>query len=161
MKTGFSYRQFEDRSPDGPDSETCAAISAQGLEESSRDNSLGNRVEIGCILPAQFSRVRRTTSAEGEKKLMLAVLADAICCYIGNMNAPSQAARLKSLEVQEWFNARDRQALFAFENICDMLDLDPDWLRRELKLCTSAARRSSAADALLATNEFSPREPRR
>jgi hypothetical protein len=60
------------------------------------------------LLPSQFfDRVRRRSEHEGERRLMIAVLEDAV-------------------------EDPDRSWLFSFQNICDVLDIDANYLRRGL-----------------------------
>jgi hypothetical protein len=107
------------------------------------------------ILPIQyFSRSQRRWSAGGEGRLMVAVLEDAICCYLANMNQTARTALLEFHEVNEWFSARNSHDLFAFETICDVLGIDAGWVRRGLLALRAAARVSNAERIQL------PRRPR-
>jgi hypothetical protein len=62
----------------------------------------------------------------GELRLMAAVLEDAI--NIVRKRPRSRAGR----EAREWLNSRDASWPFAFERICDALDLDTDSVRRQV-----------------------------
>jgi hypothetical protein len=87
-----------------------------------------------CILPVQyFARSKRSFSAGPEGRLMLAVLEDAVNCYLQNMNRSDHEALLELREVNNWFNARNSRDLFAFETICDVLGINPVWMRRCLQ----------------------------
>jgi hypothetical protein len=50
-------------------------------------------------------------------------------------------------EVEEWVEDREPSWPFSFENICDVLDLKPDYLRRGLRTCKERVRTSARADA--------------
>jgi hypothetical protein len=69
---------------------------------------------------------------QGEKRLMLAVLMDAVTCIEryhserGARSLPTYRAALR------WVLAQDQEWLFSFENICLALDLDPGRLRSAL-----------------------------
>ena len=54
------------------------------------------------LLPDQHADLlRRSTVIEGEKKLMLAVLDDAIRCYLRNVNSKSGKRRGDFIEVKK------------------------------------------------------------
>jgi hypothetical protein len=103
------------------------------------ENSFAGVVEEGgfapgCILPVQyFARSQRSFTAGPEGRLMLAVLEDAVNCYLQNMNRSDREALLEFREVNNWFNARNSHDLFAFETICDVLSINPGWMRRCLQ----------------------------
>lgn len=95
--------------------------------------SLPARYEPDTLLPTQYyDRIKRRVVLEGERKLMLAVLEDAIECYLNNMRAPSRRRRLLYYAARDWINARGKKGLFAFETLCEALDLDPQALREML-----------------------------
>jgi hypothetical protein len=66
---------------------------------------------------------------EPEKVLMLALLEDAIVCFQDYFG--TDCKRKKSLfeDAEQWILDRDSSYIFSFENICDMLGLDADYLR--------------------------------
>jgi hypothetical protein len=85
------------------------------------------------LLPSQyFDRMRRRSEFDGERRLMIAVLEDAVDVYRKQVGA--QDARGKQLfrEAEEWIEDTDRTWLFSFENICDVLDIDATYVRRGL-----------------------------
>ena len=86
------------------------------------------------LLPAQYlETVRRKTHLESEKKLMLAVLEDAVACF--QKYAPARDVRGQSLfrEAEEWILQGDRNDwLFSFDSICEALDLNPKYIREGL-----------------------------
>jgi hypothetical protein len=68
---------------------------------------------------------------EGERKLMQAVLSEAIVCLTGRAGAARERYQLAA-EALRWVNSRDMSWPFAFESICDVLGVDADSLRRRL-----------------------------
>jgi len=103
-------------------------------ERESVDERLGGLFQPDTLLPSQFfDRVRRRTEHEGERRLMIAVLEDAVAVY--RKQAGARDARNQQLfrEAEEWIEDPDRTWLFSFQNICDVLDLDADYLRRGLR----------------------------
>ncbi len=80
---------------------------------------------------------------QGEKRLMLAVLTDAVGCierYSEGRGAQSWPAFYAA---RRWVLDRDRTWPFSFENICLALDLDPDRIRSVLFAPLFPSQRSS------------------
>lgn len=88
----------------------------------------------GPILPVQyFEPLKRRTLLNGERRLLLAVLEDAVRSYLSNMNRTSTEQRLQFAEVQRWFYAPGgSHGLFAFETICELLGIDANIFRKRL-----------------------------
>jgi hypothetical protein len=85
------------------------------------------------LLPDQFmDTFRRKSHLEPEKKLMLAVLEDAIACYQKYVFARDGKGRALFQETEEWILERQGDWLFSFANVCDTLGFDPDYLREGL-----------------------------
>jgi len=90
--------------------------------------------EPDVLLPAQyFAAFRRTGGLERERLLMLAVLEDAIDCYQKFAHARDPRGRQMFEEAEEWVSASDRTWLFSFENICDTLEINAEYVRRGLR----------------------------
>ena len=101
--------------------------------EYSADERLGGLFQPDTLLPSQFfDRVRRRTEHEGERRLMIAVLEDAVSVYRKQAGVLEGRNRETFLEAEEWIEDQDRSWLFSFQNICDVLGLDADYLRRGL-----------------------------
>jgi len=66
---------------------------------------------------------------EGEEKLMLAVLADAIDDFKKHAFSKDQRGQKLFQEAEEWFLEKDDDQLFSFEYICTSLQLHPDYIR--------------------------------
>ena len=89
--------------------------------------------EPDILLPNQyFAAFRRGRAVEGERRLMLAVLEDAVDSYRKHGAACDPREQACFLEAKEWFYSSDRSWLFAFENICDVLEMNADYLRSGL-----------------------------
>lgn len=85
-------------------------------------------------------------SREPENRLMLAVLEEALVTFQRGLNSPVPERRKRFCEVDRWVSERDSDWPFSFENICQTLRIDPDYIRaglRSLK-CESLLRRSQA-----------------
>jgi len=86
--------------------------------------------EPDALLPAQFYALLRGSSAiAGEKRLMLAVLEDALDCYRKYALAREGQGLQMFRDVDVWISSRDRRWFYSYENICDTLEINPDYLR--------------------------------
>jgi len=67
-------------------------------------------------LPAQFYGARRGSAAvEPVKRLMMAVLVDAIRCYQRNFATVTLRKRREFMEVQDWLFKDRNDGLFSFD----------------------------------------------
>lgn len=83
------------------------------------------------ILPSQFHGSRRGGErVEGEKRLMCAVLEDALRCFERNLKARSGRARRAFVEAEYWLFKERNDGPFSFEHVCEALGLSPDYVRR-------------------------------
>ena len=82
------------------------------------------------LTPAQYTPLLQLPSARTpELKLMGAVLEDAIRCFCACAGSPGVRSQRLFGETAEWFESHDASWPMAFENICDALALEPDWIR--------------------------------
>jgi len=96
-------------------------------------------------LPAQYwDTVARKDQLEPEKKLLLAVLENAIRTYRQYVFTPSRLLH----EVEEWLFSENRDHPFSFETICDALGLNTECVRRGILRSQSnrAKKQPAAAD---------------
>ena len=97
------------------------------------DERLAGLFQPDTLLPSQFfDRIRRRSEHDGERRLMIAVLEDAVDVYRKQMGAREARGQQLFCEAEQWIEDPDRTWLFSFQNICDVLGLDPDYLRRGL-----------------------------
>ena len=102
--------------------------------EFAADERMAELFQPDTLLPSQFfDRVRRRTEHDGERRLMIAVLEDAVDVYRKQAGAQEQRGQQLFRDAEEWIEDPDRTWLFSFQNICDVLDLDADYLRRGLR----------------------------
>ena len=98
------------------------------------DERFGVIFQPDTLLPSQFfDRVRRRTEHDGERRLMIAVLEDAVDVYRKQAGARDPRGEQLFQEAEAWIDDPDRALLFSFQNICDVLDIDADYLRRGLR----------------------------
>lgn len=94
------------------------------------------------LIDAQFQLTqRRRFHLEPERVLMLAVLQDAVFCF--QDHAVAKCKRKQSLyrDAEEWISSTDRSYPFSFENVCEALGFEPDYLREGLMRWKRKARR--------------------
>src|SRR3990172_9492984 len=94
------------------------------------DHLFESPLEPDVILGAALSRSK---PLQGERRLMLAGLGDAVDCCRKGRRARDPAARPLFAETRAWVASTDGRAIFSFESICDVLDIDADYLRRCLR----------------------------
>lgn len=98
----------------------------------------------GTLLPVQYYQlIRRHTPLGGEMRLLYAVLEDAMRCYLTTGNSRSRSQRIRFIEAQNWFEPQSPWAppatgLFAFEPLCEALEIDPRAVRKFLATMTAA-----------------------
>ncbi len=90
-------------------------------------------LEPEIIVPAQFfSGFRHDSSLRPEKRLMLAVLEEAVADFQKQVVAKSGEGQRGFRELEEWFGSEDRDWPYSFANICDSLGLEASWVRSGL-----------------------------
>lgn len=83
------------------------------------------------LLPEQYLETfRRKLHLEPEKKLMLAILEDAIACYQKYIFARDGKGKALFREAEEWVQEKGSEAVFSFDSVCETLRFNPDYLRR-------------------------------
>jgi len=91
-------------------------------------------LEPETVLPSQFfERFRIDASLQPEKRLMLAVLEDAVGAYQKYVHASNRRARRLFDEAEEWVESPSVDGPFAFENVCEALGLEAGYLRLGLR----------------------------
>lgn len=97
------------------------------------DDFLARILEPDIFLPSQFyGSGGLSRNLEGEKRLMIAILKDAVECLDKFRESRSSSGRSYYLSALEWVQDEDTEWLFSFTNICDLLGFDPDYLREVL-----------------------------
>jgi hypothetical protein len=106
----------------------------------------GGCFEPNTILPTQFfTALQRGGASTGEQKLMFAMLADAAAVY-ARVSEPGTAKTRHILhETRRWLGSSDRTWIFSFLNVCDMLGLDAQYIRRGLRELRERSRAIAAA----------------
>lgn len=119
------------------------------------DRSFG-LFEPDALLPAQFyAAFRGGSGVRGEKRLMLAVLEDALDCFQKYAVARDGHGQALFDEALAWIDSNDRGWFFSYENICETLEINPEYLRRGLE--TWRQNPAAAVVARAAVKNDSPR----
>jgi hypothetical protein len=107
---------------------------AKMQEKETLDERLPALFEPDTLLPIQyFEAMRRKHLLEGEKRLILSVLEDAIECFMKCMDSATNKGQRLYREADEWIALEDKHWVFSFDNVCDMLDINPEYMRRGLR----------------------------
>jgi len=120
-------------------------------EKETLDERLPALFEPDTLLPIQyFEAMRRKHLLEGEKRLILSVLEDAIECFMKCIDASTSKGQRLFRDADEWIAHEDKRWVFSFDNVCDMLDINPEYMRTGLrkwkdKRLDAIARRRAAA----------------
>jgi len=95
------------------------------------------------VLPSQyFSLPAVDASLQAEKRLMLAVLEDAVGTFQKYVNARERTGQRLFAEVEDWFAADEVEWPYSFLNISQALGLDPEYLRSGLGRWKDLQRRT-------------------
>ena len=101
------------------------------------------RLIAGAVLPAQFfGRPQDAAQKRGLWALMLAMLTDALECYQQQF-LPGSRDLCLAKEAEAWLFSNDEKWPFAFVNVCTILGIEPEYIRRGLR----RVRRASPATA--------------
>lgn len=96
-------------------------------------NDPSSALDHESLLPNQFvENVRLPAAVAAERKLMLAILEDAVECFQQHLLARSPKGRLEFEEAREWIVSTDTEWIFSYENICSTLGIDAAYVRDAL-----------------------------
>jgi hypothetical protein len=85
------------------------------------------------VLPLQFHGGRRgTATTEPLRRLMVAMLVDAIRCFQTKLEARQPAKRQEFAEVRSWIFSEEDNGFFSFTAVCDALEIDAQAIRKGL-----------------------------
>ncbi|HKY08538.1 MAG TPA: hypothetical protein VJQ55_09860 [Candidatus Binatia bacterium] len=104
------------------------------------------------LIDAQFqASYKRRFHLDPEKVLMLAVLQDAVVCFQEHAVAKCKRKQTLHREAEEWISNTDRSYLFSFENVCETLGFDANYMRDGLlrwKRVRSSGRENAARELI-------------
>ena len=102
---------------------------ASGLHPDQRVTREQDNHDFDPVLPSQVSLPLPDTP---ERRLLAAVLEDAVRTYQRLSSARDFRGRRLFREVEEWFASEHTDGPFAFVRICEVLGLDGAWIRAGL-----------------------------
>ena len=92
----------------------------------------------------------RKTFFEPERRLVYAVLEDAILCFQRFINATSKKEKQLYQDAAAWIFEREDNRIFSFAFICEICGFDPDFLRMGLRRWREQKRLSGTSRKTIA-----------
>jgi len=100
--------------------------------QSHTEDRLAAALEPESFLPSQHFTRSENGPGAGVKRMMIAMLEDAIDVYRKHATARGGKHERAFREAERWFELHDRSWLFSFESVCDTLGIDANRLRQAL-----------------------------
>jgi len=95
--------------------------------------NIGSYLEPDVLTSFEYSKTfRRRDHLLPEVRLMFAVLINAIECLQKYSGGKSRRCQKISAEAEEWVLDAESRMLYSFEHVCEVLQLDPSYLRKGL-----------------------------
>lgn len=108
-------------------------MGAQGIKTKMQNRETNSLFDPEVVLPDQmFPGSKLPAFVQSEGRLMLAILQDAVDCYQRHALARNPRHRAEFEEAKQWISSTDSDWVFSFENICNVLGIDPDYVRSGL-----------------------------
>jgi len=98
----------------------------------STEEKVGSLFQPDTLVPAQYFETFRRKSLEPEKRLMLAVLEDATACFQKYIFARDGRGKNLFHAAEKWIMEEGNDWLFSFENIWEVLEFEPQYVREGL-----------------------------
>lgn len=93
-------------------------------------NYVSSLFEPDILTAHQFQRVFRAKGHLGpEERLMFAVLSDAVECFQKYLGAKNRRCQKLFTEAESWIKSQDARCPYSFEHICEVLNINPNYLR--------------------------------
>jgi hypothetical protein len=96
--------------------------------------------EPDTLASERYQSVFQSRQISPEKRLILAILDDAVQSFVANMRPRSPKELREFAEAQMWIMEVNSGWIFSFDAICNQLGLDPDYLRGGLQKLKAEAR---------------------
>lgn len=97
------------------------------------DEKVASLFQPDTLLPAQYyGNLRGRNLLQPEMQLTLAILEDAINCFQENLMAESAKGKKLFDEAEEWILDEGGDWIFSFRNVCELLGLNPAYVRQGL-----------------------------
>lgn len=85
--------------------------------------------QADALLSGQFREVLRSRKLDPEKRLLLAILEDAVKCFQASSEGANGFRREVSQLAEQWIFTEDPEWPFSFDNVCEFLNIDPFYMR--------------------------------
>ncbi len=106
---------------------------AQERDRFEAEEKLNELFEPDTLLPTQFfAPLARKKFPNGEHRLLVALMRDAVECFQKHIDARDSKRRQLYNDAENWIGDEDDFALFSFNNVCATLGMNPDYVRRGL-----------------------------
>lgn len=128
---------------------------------SSTVDTLPSLFEPDVVLSSQFLSSEDNGLSGGERKLMAALLSDGIEAYISQKTSVARERRRSAVDASEWVDTRDYSYVFSFDNVCECLGINPEYLRAGLDRYVDSIAASRANGAAPKTVWKKIRRPRK
>jgi hypothetical protein len=98
----------------------------------------------------QFHTILKSSHvSDPERRLMVAVLEDAVACLSKDPRRGPRQQRKTFEEAYSWVNADDAESwIFSFTSVCEALGFEPSYLRRGLNRWTALSQNNAAKPRL-------------
>jgi hypothetical protein len=108
------------------------AFSYEETLQPARSEQSSMRMQPLLVEQAIYGGQRAAIRWSSEYRLLLAVLQDAVACWFRYCRFRNAREQRLFQEIYSWFWEKDQNWLYAFESICEHLDLNADAIRRGL-----------------------------
>lgn len=90
--------------------------------------------EPDTLIPEQFfASLRERQYKQGEKRLLLAILEDAVHHFQAYLFSGKRRDKRLFKEAEDWLMSQENEWVFSCVNICNILDINPGYLQNGLK----------------------------
>jgi hypothetical protein len=97
------------------------------------EERLNDLFEPDILLPSQFfAALKRKRFSCGEHRLLVAIIQDAVECFQKHLHARDSKRRQLYLDAADWLGEEEDFGPFSFVNVCELLGMNPDWVREGL-----------------------------
>jgi hypothetical protein len=90
------------------------------------------RFEVDILAAEDFARIYRSRPLSPERELMVAVLEEALVDYQRCCSARDRKGMERFADAKAWILESGSEWIFSFINCCEVLGIEPDYLRRGL-----------------------------
>lgn len=106
----------------------------------SAHDPIGILSEPDIIASHRYQNVFQNRQISPEKRLILAILDDAVQAFVATIKPRNHKERREFEEAQTWIMEKNSNWIFSFDSVCSELALDPDYLRSGLQKLKAEAR---------------------